>query len=103
MFTTLVVWNVLLSFYGLSEEVVNVKTSAKSNSKAARDLVKALGDKSMTKEKVRAIVKETKQLQKEKGHWVCAYCNKFEPQVSETLKACGKCKAIGRNVMYCNQ
>lgn len=103
MFTTLVVWNILLSFYGLSEEVVNVKTSAKSDSKGAREFVKALGHESLTKEQVRVIAKETKQLQKEEGHWMCAYCKKFEFQVTEALKACAKCKTIGRNVMYCSR
>lgn len=101
MFTTLVVWNILLSFYGRSETVVNVKTSGKSGSKSARNLVNALGG--MSKEKARAIAKETKQMQKEEGHWMCAYCNKFEFQVPESLKSCGRCKTIGRTVMYCSR
>ena len=103
LFTTFVVWNILLSFYGRSETVVNVKTSTKSDSKGARDFASALGSAGLSKEKARAIVKETKQLQKEKGVWMCAFCGKFEFQVSGALKSCGRCKTIGRAVMYCDQ
>jgi hypothetical protein len=103
LFTTFVVWNILLSFYGRSETVINVKTSTKSDSKSARDFASVLGGKGLSKEKTRAIVKETKQLQKEKGVWMCAFCGKFEFEVSGALKSCGRCKTIGRTVMYCDQ
>jgi len=103
LFTTLIVWNILLSFYDLSETVVNVKYSVKADLKGARDLANALGDKHLSKGKMRAIAKETKQFQKEKGVWVCASCGKFEFQASEAFKSCGKCKTIGRTVMYCGR
>jgi hypothetical protein len=98
----LVVWNTLLSFYNLSEVVVNVKTSTKSDTKYARDFANTMS-KDLGKEKLRALVQETKQLQKEKGVWVCACCGKFEFQVSEAMKSCGGCKLIGRTIMYCRR
>lgn len=101
--TTFVVWNILLSFYNLSETVINVKTSFKSDSKDARAFANALGHKNISTEQIRAIAKETKQLQKEKGVWVCTFCGKFEFQVAEAFKSCGKCKTIGRIVMYCDR
>jgi len=100
LFTTFVVWNILLSFYGLSEDVVNVKTYTKPDSKAVRNVASAW---QMSKENVRAIAKETKQLQKEKGVWVCACCGKFEFQAPRAFKSCGGCKNIGRAVMYCDR
>lgn len=92
----------MLSFYDLSEMVVNVKTSTKSDAKYARDFASAMG-KDLGKEKLRALAQETKQLQKEKGVWVCACCGKFEFQVFEAMKSCGGCKLIGRTIMYCGR
>lgn len=99
-FMSLIIWNILLSFYGMSETNVPMKaTSHVKMDSGTRQLFENFG---LDRDDIRAIDKEVKQNRKQ-GEYACMNCGKLEAEVSEKLKSCAKCSAVGRSVRYCSR
>ena len=97
------VWHILLSFYDIVEEGINVRSESKSDIKRKFDEASQLLGKDLSKIHINNIRKEHKEAQKQ-GVWVCTNCGKPESQLTEgRLKECGKCRAVQRNVRYCSR
>jgi len=98
LFISLSVWSILLSFYGISEPFVSVKSKGSVLGNDFQEWAKSrLGKKTL-----RTMVKETKQAKK-LSRWACSHCNKLEVDVGEAFKSCSRCMTIGRKVMYCGR
>lgn len=99
-FMSLIIWNILLSFYGRSE--TNIPLKATSHSKMDpidRQHFQKMG---LSKEEIRSTEKEVKQNRKQ-GEYACFCCGKFEVQFGGKLKSCAKCSSVGRSVRYCSR
>jgi len=100
IFITLVVWNVMLSFYNQPETLVSIK--ATRNTKLTSGQRAALKDYGVSPKTIRAVEKETKQQRKE-AQSQCKHCGKLEVELNTQFKSCGKCLAAGGYTKYCSR
>ena len=103
LFISLVIWNVLMSFYGRSETYVSHAIHQNPGRSAdERAAGKALG---LPDSMINSTQKETKKTAKEHGHSLCSYCEKYDFQLPEGVKfkSCARCNAIGRTTLYCSK
>lgn len=101
IFITLVVWNVMLSFYNKSETLVSTKPSY--NTALTSEQRTALKDVcGVSSETIRAMAKEAKQERKD-AQSLCRYCGKLEIQLNTHFKSCGKCLTAGGSIKYCSR
>jgi uncharacterized membrane protein len=109
-FLSLVVLNVFLSFYGVSEDYTIVKPRQSASS---RQTARANAEEMFGKSNAHVIknaAREDREIRKSVGKEGCAACGRQESSVAqgsqstaEKFKVCGKCNGIGRTVRYCSR
>lgn len=103
LFISLIVWNVMLSYYGRAETYVPHSMHRDPGlSTDMRAAGKALG---LSDHEMNAAQKESKKTHKQQGHSLCARCGKYDFQLPEGVKfkSCARCSPIGRTVLYCSK
>ncbi|KZV66952.1 hypothetical protein PENSPDRAFT_755304 [Peniophora sp. CONT] len=103
LFISLIVWNVMLSYYGRAETYVSQALQRERGlSSDMRAAGKAFG---LSDAEMRATEKETKKTHKEQGHSLCTGCGKYDFQLPEDFKfkSCARCNTIGRTILYCSK
>ena len=101
LFITLVVWNILLSFYGVSENLFSVKSTKEL--KFTPDDVAMLKNFGVTPDMLAAMRKETKGNRKT-AQSKCNRCDKLQIELGGVqFKSCSKCLAAGGYTKYCSR
>ncbi|KAJ7184740.1 hypothetical protein C8R46DRAFT_883499 [Mycena filopes] len=94
---TMVVWNILLAFYGESETYGLVKNHRNTR----EDLKPFEGD--LSAQEMKRVTKANAANRRQAEHH-CTSCNLPASRAGvETLSACQRCKAIDRMVFYCSK
>ncbi|KAJ7193426.1 hypothetical protein GGX14DRAFT_478131 [Mycena pura] len=102
---TKVVWNILLAFYGESEEIVHVKSQqrGRDDKRHLKKILEHPGLDAETQAMIKARVQESSKLW-QRSERCCASCGLTADRAGvSSLSACQRCKAIGRVVFYCSK
>ncbi|KAF7977903.1 hypothetical protein HWV62_2464 [Athelia sp. TMB] len=100
-FITLVVWNILLSFYGGSETLLSTKSAKET--KLTPEKVALLKDFGTTSDMLATTVKETRD-NRRTAQSRCSHCGKLQIELGGVqFKSCSKCLAAGGYVKYCSR
>ncbi|KDQ10881.1 hypothetical protein BOTBODRAFT_57782 [Botryobasidium botryosum FD-172 SS1] len=100
IFITLVVWNILLSFYDRNETLVSIKNTR--NAKLTHDQKTALKGFGMSSETMRSLERESKEERKH-AQSQCKYCGKLEVELNVQFKSCARCSAARVYTKYCSR
>ncbi|KAF7978199.1 hypothetical protein HWV62_1418 [Athelia sp. TMB] len=101
LFITLVVWNILLSFYGESETLLQFKATKEPKVTPAEMAV--FNDFGATSDSVAAARKEIMKNRKT-AQSRCNACGKLQIELANVpFKSCAKCLAAGAYTRYCSR
>lgn len=101
LFITLVVWNILLSFYGKVETLVPLKNS--KGKKLTQEELKEMKNLGVTSDTIESAQKESKA-ERKNANSICKHCGKLEIELGNTqFKSCSKCVAAGGYTKYCGR
>lgn len=101
LFITLVVWNILLSFYGEVETLVPLKGSKRR--KFTKEELKEMKNFGITTDTIASIRKES-NAERKNAKSICHHCGKLEIELDNVqFKSCSKCIPTGIYTKYCSR